>query len=148
MKTVTIRTPRPKTGRRHWHPLIDAAIRMGGIRPVKDKSTGRLADEYQSLRDMSGLLNKRGLALDEMARTILSEFPSVAPYIETDTTDGNLYPEDLRYALECAMREERPGEEEYAPPENDFIHLDTINLDFSIGLSGLFRECVRKESRP
>jgi len=146
--TTTIRAPRPKTGRRHWHPLIDAAIRMGGIRPVKDKITGRLADEYQWLRGMPGLLNKRGLALDEMARTILEEFPSVSPYIETDTTDGNLYPEELRCALEFAMREECPEREEIAPYEEEFIHLDAINLDFSIGLSGLFKGCVRKESRP
>ena len=135
----TILPPKPKTGRRHWHPLIDAAIRMGGIRPVKDKNTGRLADEYQWLRYMPGLLNKSGLALDEMARTILQEFPSVSPYIETDVVDGNLYPEDLRCALEDAMREERPGEEEFAPPEDDFIHLDLIDLEFAPGLFELYR---------
>ena len=138
--TTTVRSPRPKTGRRHWHPLIDAAIRMGGIRPVKDNWTGKLADEYQWLRDMPGLLNKKGLTLDEMARTILSEFPSVAPYIETDVVDGNLYPEELRCALECALREERPGEEEFAPPEDDYIHLDLIDLEDSPGLAQFLDE--------
>ncbi len=133
--TTTILPPKPKTGRRHWHPLIDAAIRMGGIRPERDKRTGRLADEYQEFRYMPGLLNKRGLALDEMARTILSEFPSTVPYIETDVVDGNLYPEDLRCALEDALRSERPREEEFAPPEDDFIHLDLIDLDYMPGIS-------------
>ena len=108
------------TGKRHWHPLINAAIQMGGIRPVRDSQTGKLADEYQELRYMPGLLNKSGLALDEMARCILSEFPSVSPHIETDCFDGNLYPEDLRHALECAMRQERAEEqEEFAPYDEE-----------------------------
>ncbi len=77
----TIVSPKPRTGKRHWHPLINAAIQMGGIRPEYDCQTGKLADEYQELRYMPGLLNKRGLALDEMARSILEEFPSAAPYI-------------------------------------------------------------------
>ena len=83
-KLKTLRPHKPKTGRRHWHPLIDAAIRMGGVRPGYDKATGRLADEFQWLKDMPGLLNKRGLALDEMARTILEEFPGISPHIDTD----------------------------------------------------------------
>lgn len=106
-----------KTYNRHWHPLINAAILMGGLRPVKDKTTGRLADEYQGFRYMPGLLNKRGLALDEMARVIIQEFPDAAPHIDTDCFDGNLYPEDLRIALENAMYSERPGPEEFAPEE-------------------------------
>ena len=130
--TTTVLSLKPKTGRRHWHPLIDAAIQMGGIRPEKDKATGRLADEYQWLKDMPGLLNKRGLALDEMARCILEEFPEVAGHIDTDSFDGNLYPEDLRYALECAMRREREEEPEEIAPEPELYREDFTTRKYQV----------------
>lgn len=125
--------------RKHWHPLINAAILTGGIKPAKDSLTGRLADEYQAFRYMPGLLNKKGLALDEMARVIIEEYPETASHIDTDCFDGNIYPEDFRYALECALQSDRPEDlEQFAPYEADFNHLDGINLDYSFTLSDFY----------
>lgn len=110
MKTIEIKNP-PKRIEFHWHPLINAAIKMGGIIPEQDSQTGRLADEYRLLSDMPCLLNKSGLPLDEMARTITEEFPETISHIDTDVFDGNIYPEDLRDALERALRAKRPERE-------------------------------------
>ena len=116
----TIRARKQRTGRRHWHPLIDAVIRAGGIKPESDCSTGRLADEYQWLRAAPGLLNKKGLALDEFARLVPEDYPDLLEWIPGDPFGGGLYAEDLRGALEDALqtsREKFEGKYAEDPPE-------------------------------
>ena len=75
------------------HPLIQAIIASGGIRPEHDRTTGKLADEFQYFKGHVGLLKNSGRTIDEWARTA-DEDPEIAQYMPGDL------PEDFRQAVE------------------------------------------------
>jgi hypothetical protein len=83
----------------HWNPLVDEILSRGGIKPVQDKTTGRLADEYQALRGMPGLLNKRARPADEVAQVLYDERPDISP---------GPYADDLLQALDDVLFDGRP----------------------------------------